>query len=146
MSMNKDLVAQAVAAIPQWIEFLNKKDAEQDALLEQMKGTTKPTLMQKATSLLKRGNDKTDAVLEDDAHQQIAKDDVSLKKDPMPNNKPLKKDLTPNDDQLHTENKSDEARWAPTDVAVKEEEYVEETPEEEEEKALEDQVNNMFEG
>jgi len=143
--MNKDLVAQAVAAIPQWIEFLNKKDAEQDALLEQMKGTTKPTLMQKATSLLKRGNDKTDAILDEDAHQQNTKDDESLKHDPMPDNKPLKRDPTPNDDQLKRENKSDETRWAPTDISVKEEEYEGEAPEKEE-KALEEQVNNMFEG
>ena len=34
---NRDLVNQAIAAIPQWIAFLNQKEAEQDALLAEVR-------------------------------------------------------------------------------------------------------------
>ena len=36
MSKNKELVAEAVAAIPLWLAFLDKKEAEQDALLAEI--------------------------------------------------------------------------------------------------------------
>lgn len=36
MATNKELVEQAVKAIPQWMAFLEKKEAEQKLILEQM--------------------------------------------------------------------------------------------------------------
>ena len=36
MATNKELVEQAVGAIPKWMAFLNAKEAEQNLILEQM--------------------------------------------------------------------------------------------------------------
>lgn len=69
MSTNKDLVAQAVAAIPLWMAFLDQKEAEQDALLDEMQGRGKTSLMQKATSLLKKPEKPVEQVQSDQSDQ-----------------------------------------------------------------------------
>ncbi len=42
MSSNRELVAQAVAVIPLWRAFLDEKEAEQDALLAEVRNETPP--------------------------------------------------------------------------------------------------------
>ena len=119
MSMNKDLVAQAVAAIPLWIAFLDQKDAQQDALIEQMQNPKKNTLRQKATSLLKKKEDD----------QQVPSETTSSPID-LDGGKPSANDPDAKED----------IRWAPTEEAAKEAEEAVEPGSDKEE----NQFKNMF--
>ena len=57
MRSNSEFVAQAIAAIPLWRAFLDKKEAEQDALLaEVLADKPKPTLLSGLTARFSRRN------------------------------------------------------------------------------------------
>ncbi len=138
MSMNKDLVAQAVAAIPLWMAFLNEKEAEQDALLSQMqkKSEGKPTsFTDKATSFLKKKKD------DQQAPSETTSSPISLGKSspgesiPLDGGKPSADDL----------NAKKDIRWAPSAedfAAEKEEEEVAVVGSEEEKEN--NQFSNIF--
>lgn len=96
MSMNKDLVAEAVAAIPLWIAFLDQKEAEQDALIEKMQTKREPSFIERAISPLKK---------EKDDHES-----------PPPNNPPSaasSSDQTPPINLSKQDQSHDDTRWAP---------------------------------
>ena len=57
MRSNSEFMAQAIAAIPLWRAFLDKKEAEQDALLaEVLADKPKPTLLSGLTARFSRRN------------------------------------------------------------------------------------------
>lgn len=66
MATNKELVEQAVGAIPKWMDFLNQKEAEQNLILEQMQdeGTefAPKTFTERLTSRFTKKEDKSEPV------------------------------------------------------------------------------------
>ncbi len=98
MSMNKDLVAQAVAAIPLWIAFLDQKEAEEDALLEKMQAPQNPSFMEKAT-LRPRAVGGTSRLKKKEDNSQSPSPPEPSQPDP-PNS---------------TDEAKEEMRWAPTE-------------------------------
>lgn len=120
MSTNKDLVSEAISAIPQWIAFLDQKEAEQDALIEQMQNGEPKTLMQRATGILNKGP-KNEIV--DEASTRTSDEDTS-------GQPPVTSD---------SDTHSIDTNWAPVDLQKKEEQIEKEQIEEEQKG-----VRNMY--
>ncbi len=144
MSKNKELVAEAIAAIPLWIAFLDKKEAEQNALLEEMQGKKKETFIGKIASRFKKKKEKS---LDSNALPL----DESLDGNTLPLNESLDSNSeTPSKVRLEKEESLDNVeRWAPKTTEYheeekeeKEEEKIEEEQEEEEE-VEEEQLKNF---
>ena len=164
MSKNKELVAEAIAAIPLWIAFLDKKEAEQNALLEEMQGKKKETFMQKIASRFIL--DKADRRAHNQKEESLDSGVLPKKEESVDNRVHNQKeesvdsysetlDSDPTGAALDREVKLEKkeslnsaARWAPKttntnqDTSITKEE--EEKEEEEEEEEEENQFKDLF--